>query len=174
MGATMRWGKASIRGMLATLMLAGCVSFPSNFSAAQEATEPELRGLNKINFWAAPLDKSNERCGITESSLRQTFMYPASSAKFNVIDSPIADGYFTVFVTTDFGNGLCISTVITRVTTIQKVQFDYSGLQRASSVLLWSEHYIAYGPPNQHNEQIKKVLTNMTQSFITRWNLNNK
>ncbi len=63
-----------------------------------------LRGLTKMNFVIEKLSDNSTTCGVTENLVRNAVRYPASSAKFQLVDpaDPSVDAVLYIKVSTLF------------------------------------------------------------------------
>jgi hypothetical protein len=134
-----------------------------------------LTHLNKFHLNVALTAEGDAKeCGITKQLVEDAFMYPASGAKFQVVGDPNSAQIGIGILTVQVGPGLCASSVVLNVTSIQTVTLDYSNTTISAAVLLWNKAGVVTSPRSQHASQIKQGVEDVTKSFITQWNLSNK
>jgi hypothetical protein len=140
--------------------------------------EDLLRGLKSIDLFIEGVDDEAQRCGITETLIRDAFLYPISQSKLQF--SHHAGGpTFLVRVTIVIQErpNQCISFVETAVRNYQKVQLDYAKDDPPTWAWVslwpggWGEASLIVGEPAQ---RLRNWIENATKKFVTAWNLANK
>ena len=139
------------------------------------AQSPGLSGLKEIHLLIEGLSKDAEACGITQQLIRDAFMYPASGAKFNVVDTTAAPTFYIQISTLRLHpiSG-CASSINAQVYVTQNVTLDFSNTGVFAEVVLWNGSYLVSGSPADHPTQVKEDVEDLTKEFITKWNLSNK
>src|SRR4051812_21961502 len=69
--------------MRLVILLIGILGLASNASAQNSFVAP-LENIQSFSLEVGILDKDDLECGLTWDSIRQSFLYPASSAKFSI------------------------------------------------------------------------------------------
>lgn len=76
-----------------------------------------LRGIKQVELVIEDLDQAARSCGVTEDRIHDAFMYPASSARFRVLEKrgTPSDPAFYIAVTTVTSSGVCASSIEVRL-----------------------------------------------------------
>ena len=157
------------------LFAAVCLLSTENLALAQTYDE-RLRGLTSLGFLVDGVDEASKNCGITESTVRDAFMYVAISANFKITTTDSWGPQFVVRIITMIQNRpvQCISAVSIQVGN-QQVTLDYGdSLSPWVWVGLWRDEWLGVSIVENHSKQITTAIEDMTKKFVTAWNLANK
>jgi hypothetical protein len=161
-----------LRFLIASILL--CLTTNS----VNAVPRPGLIGIKRVHLVIEQLNSDAKACGITEQLIHDAFMYPASGAKFEVVDQVgLGDQVTPMFyinVNTTRLNPVCASAINMDVRFIQMITSPFSKHSLASRIVLWDESYVGASAPNDHPTQMKNVIEDLTKDFITEWNLSNK
>ena len=158
------------------LFAAVCLLSTENLSLA-ETPDPRLRGLTSLGFLVDGVDdEASKNCGITESTVRDAFMYVASSANFK-ITTDLRSPHFVVTIITLIQRQpiQCISAVSIQVGYYQQVTLDYGdSLSPWVWVGLWKYEGLYVSHVENHPKRMAAAIEDITKNFVTAWNLANK
>jgi hypothetical protein len=162
--------------MFRCLVLAAVCIFVADASSAQMGKNDTraLRGLKSIALLVEGLDEEAQRCGITESLIRDAFLFPISQSKIELSDGKIGPKFWIrVTVVIQRQPNQCVSSLELAVINYQRVQLDYTDEPPPwVMVRLWDDSWITVGP--QHAQRVRNAVENATKKFLTTWNLANK
>jgi hypothetical protein len=103
------------------LFAAVCLLSIENLALAQTYDE-RLRGLTSLGFLVDGVDEASKNCGITESTIRDAFMYVASSANFKITTDSRSPQFVVRIITLIQRQPIqCISAVSIQVGNYQQV-----------------------------------------------------
>ena len=159
--------------MRTLVLIAVWLSMSAGFAHAQAENDGGLKGLTKIRLLVEDLSKGSELCGITSGMIRDAFMNPVSSSKLQISDTN-PDARFYIQVTTLDSKVRCKSDLAIRVYLFRYEKLPFSDLVRSYDVVLWSKGSIFTSDANEHAQIIREAIENMTNDFLTAWNLANK
>jgi hypothetical protein len=136
----------------------------------------DLRGINRIRLLVEKLNESHDECRITEALIRDAFMYPASGARFVVVNDILGVPfmYFNIATMWIKSDQRCFSHVDMRLQVNQNVKLEASGRTIFSTIELWTLQSIWTSGKDRHAQAIRDSIEQMTKKFITDWNLDNK
>jgi hypothetical protein len=136
-------------------------------------THESLRGLKRLHLKIDHTTGQPAECGITKQLIHDAFMYPASGAKFEVVDDPNAPT-FLIEIITFKSLTFCSTSVNFLVATYQPVTLAFSNQTIALPLLLHYQAGLAASDVSEHPARMKVQIEDMTKAFITVWNLANK
>jgi hypothetical protein len=135
---------------------------------------PGLKGLDKIELVIQVPNKDSQACGITKALVRDSFMYPASSAKFKLVVNH-ADARFHIDVIgLHTKSGMCVSAINMQVNRNQEVKLDYQKIPSFGLVQIWGAGALFMSVVSQHPQIVREQIEEITKKFITEWNLANR
>jgi hypothetical protein len=166
------------KNMLRNLISVVVCVFVANSASAQTDADA-LRGLKSIDLFIEGVDDEAQRCGITETLIRDAFLYPISQSKLQFAHHAGGPTFFVrVSLLIQRHPEQCISFVEAAVRNYQKVQLDYLKEDDPPTwawVNLWpsgwGEASLIVGQPAQ---RVRNVIENVTKKFLTAWSLANK
>jgi hypothetical protein len=162
-------------GVAVPISIAICifVASPANAQMGKDDTRA-LRGLKSIYLAIEGVDDEAQRCGITESLIRDAFLLPISQSKLQLShDKTGPMFYIGVVVAIQAQPNQCVSFLQLAVINIQRVQLDYTDESPTlAMVRLWDDGWLTVGNP--HSERVRNAIENATKKFLTTWNLANK
>jgi hypothetical protein len=144
---------------------------------AGETREP-LRGITAVRLKPLGVDREAERCGITESLVREAIMFPASMSKLRITDqggflSPVL--LITVSVLHLDRDDQCFSSVRLELLNNQQIKLDFSNEPPVwVDVLLWRNTWIFASSASRHPLQLRTAIESQTKKFLADWSLANK
>jgi hypothetical protein len=131
-------------------------------------------------------DDDNALCGLTKDGVSTALMLPASSARFRVfaITSPAQSREALLYLRIDtviarptnpaWPIDGCVSTIQLSARALQNLTLTATQRSVFATVLLWSRTNVATSPRSGHSKVVGKEVENLTESFITDWNLDNR
>jgi hypothetical protein len=141
----------------------------------------QLRGIDQITLVFEQLDEDQKECQITEALIRESFMYPASGARFVVKETMpgVPHGFpfihFNITTLSSRQNQACLSNRDMRLRAIQDVKLVASGRNIFGVIQLWfGGGVLQVSPKGRHGQAIREGIEEKTKKFITDWNLDNK
>jgi hypothetical protein len=142
---------------------------------AANAYTSQLVGLKQVHLLIEALSKDAPSCGITPKLIHDGFMYPASGAKFDVVDTVDSPTFYIQVVTLRQHpvNG-CTSSISIQVYVTQTVTLNFSNTAVFGTIVLWDGSFLGSSTPETHPDQVAKDIEDLTKQFITEWNLSNK
>jgi hypothetical protein len=136
---------------------------------------PNLSGLQRIQLTIRIISDGDKACIVPEALVRNAAMYPASSAKFAIVqDKAQANLQIGITIYGSTMTNRCAVNISFGVVSFQMVQFDYSGKVAPAGVLLFDRTNLLFSDPISSPDEIKSTVEDMTKSFITEWNLQNR
>jgi hypothetical protein len=153
-----------------------CIFVASTTSAqvGSEGNSPALRGLKSIDLLITGVDDEAQRCGITETLVRDAFLYPISQSKLQFLHYAAGATFFIrVNALIQRQPNQCISSLELSVMNYQMVQLDYADEAPTWAwVRLWDFSSIIVGEPLA--ERVRNTIDRATKKFLTTWNFVNK
>jgi hypothetical protein len=135
---------------------------------------PGLSGLDKIFFLFEPPNKNSEACGITRELIRESFMYPASSARFKIVENWDATAFYIQLTGVRTDGGACVRAINVEVYKEQDVKLPYQKMPTQEHVQIWKDGAVLVSNVSQHPQFVREKIEEITKEFITAWNLANK
>jgi hypothetical protein len=155
--------------------------FATNFAQAQtspENTQKAITGLSELKLLVDGLDADSQKCGITESLIRDAFMFPVSSSRLNIVSkASYAGPVFYIRVTTldPRNSSQCVTSLEAEVINFQLVKLDYKDDEPSwVTVKLWDDIWVTSSNRADHPQKIQHAVENATKKFVTIWNIANK
>jgi hypothetical protein len=144
------------------------------WGSAQAYADSRLVGLTSVHLLIEGLMKDGEACGITKSMIREAFMNPASSARFDLTSDDKSAAFYINVNTVRSAEGTCASNVQVQVYYLQNVELQFSKKESFVRIVLWQQAglYVG-GEQSEHAERVKQVIGDLTKHFIAEWNLAN-
>jgi hypothetical protein len=155
--------------------------FVTNFAQAQmspENTQKAIKGLSELELFIEDLDSASQKCGITESLIRDAFMFPVSSSRLNIVSkaSYTRPAFYIRVTTLDPRNSSqCITMLEASVINYQLVKLDYKDDEPSRVILrLWEDAQVTNTTRSDHPRLIQRAVEAATKRFVTIWNIANK
>jgi hypothetical protein len=168
-----------MRTLFVMLLAAAALWHASSNAVAQmgsEETRP-LRGLKSIRLSVEGIDDEAQKCGVTESLIREAFLFPLSQSRIKFTTDKMAPLFWVrANVLIQERPGQCISSLELAVVNYQRVQLDYLDDRDEppvwAFVRLWDAGTLLVG--TRHAERVRAAVENATKKFVTTWNLANR
>jgi hypothetical protein len=138
------------------------------------ASISDAKAAHLRNLHGLMLDITNEnKCGITDKLIHDAFMYPASSAQFQIFSTPpngkvqavLSIDVRTLVPTEGF---FCVSNIKLTVSHFQSIKY-FTEESEQGLIFVWQNDWLGYSVPSAHPSQVKAAVEDLAKSFITDW-----
>ena len=125
------------------LAIVGAITILISQQCAAQTQNNLLRGLSAVELLIEDLNSSSTDCGLTESAVRASVMYPLSSSKIRVNSPSDVALYVNISSLYIRAEQICFANILMEASTWQHVTLDFSGEVKRSKLQLWHSSYVS-------------------------------
>jgi len=140
-----------------------------------------LEGAKNASLIILTSNSENDKCKISKSEIKDTFIFPISSTKLNVWDAlknmeVVKDIYISIIINTIETTDLCIYTIRVKsnIRTANDAKIPFNNKEARTEIVFFEDMLFGYSAYNNYADVIKKGVGQLTKSFATLYNMDNK